>query len=189
MEIISKASIRKKYKELRSNLSSGEIDALSEEITKQLLKNFQFNNSIVHLFLTIEKLKEVNTLYLMNELFKLNVSLSTSVYNNSITKHVHIFHDTQYKKGHLDIPIPNSSKTSSLIELDFIIVPLLGYDNKGNRIGYGKGIYDNILSKCSENCKKIGVSFFDPEPEFSSEPHDIKLDFCQTPNTLFNFNK
>ena len=32
-------------------------------------------NSIVHLFLTIEKLKEVNTLYLMNELFKLNVSL------------------------------------------------------------------------------------------------------------------
>ena len=108
MEIISKASIRKKYKELRSNLSSGEIDALSEEITKQLLENFQFNNSIVHLFLTIEKLKEVNTLYLMNELFKLNVSLSTSVYNNSITKHVHIFPETQYKKGHLDIPIPNS---------------------------------------------------------------------------------
>ena len=61
MEVKTKSDIRKKYKELRSNLSSEKIDTLSQGITKLLNDNFNFSNCSVHLFITIKKLNEVNT--------------------------------------------------------------------------------------------------------------------------------
>jgi len=191
MEIISKVTVRKKYKELRSNLSSEKIDSLSQDIGNQMIKNFNFSNCSVHLFITIKKLNEVNTKFLLNKLFNLNASVSTSVYDPSkrTNQHVKIYPDTKYTLGNMNIPVPDSIEPEYINKLDFIIVPLLGYDINGNRIGYGKGIYDQILSDCNKSCKKIGLSFFEPEDHIPCEPHDIKLDFCQTPNKLHKLFK
>ena len=189
MEVKTKSDIRKKYKELRSNLSSEKIDNLSKDIVKLLSNNFNFSNCSVHLFITIKKLKEVNTKFLMNELFNTGATVSTSAFDpiKTTTQHVKIYPDTKFNIGNMDIPIPDSNDPELIDQLDFIIVPLLGYDINGNRIGYGKGIYDQILSQCNKNCRKIGVSFFEPEQQIPIESHDIKLDFCQTPSSLYNF--
>ena len=37
---------------------------------------------------------------------------------------------------------------------DLILVPLVAYDEKFNRIGYGKGYYDRSLKKIKKNKKK-----------------------------------
>ena len=87
----------------------------------------------------------------------------------------------------MDIPIPDSIEQIIIDQIDIIIIPLLGYDTHGNRIGYGKGIYDKTLAQCNKSCKKIGLSFFEPEQEIPFDLHDIKLDFCQTPTSLYNF--
>ena len=68
-----------------------------------------------------------------------------------------------------------------------IIIPLLAYDENGNRVGYGKGIYDEILEKCNEKCTLIGVSFFKPEKKIVSEKHDIPLNYCINPIKLVKF--
>ena len=47
-----------------------------------------------------------------------------------------------------------------------MIIPLLAFDNKGARVGYGKGLYDRFLAQCNPNCIKIGVSLFEPTPLF-----------------------
>ena len=33
-------------------------------------------------------------------------------------------------------------------EIDMVIIPLLSFDKKGYRVGYGKGCYDRFLKRC-----------------------------------------
>ena len=63
-------------------------------------------------------------------------------------------------------------------KVQVVFVPLLAYDNYGNRVGYGKGYYDKFLSKCTKECLKIGLSFFTPEKKIMSTSLDIKLNLC-----------
>ena len=67
-------------------------------------------------------------------------------------------------------------------------MPLLAFDSIGHRIGYGKGFYDRFLNNCNTNAIKIGLSFFEAENEnFDASENDIRLDYCVTPNRVFQF--
>ncbi|MDP5026727.1 MAG: 5-formyltetrahydrofolate cyclo-ligase, partial [Flavobacterium sp.] len=73
-------------------------------------------------------------------------------------------------------------------KIDVVFVPLLAYDKQGNRVGYGKGFYDNFLNKCKPETIKIGLSFFPPEEKIDDvSESDVKLDFCVTPDAIFSF--
>jgi len=55
-------------------------------------------------------------------------------------------------------------------------------------VGYGGGYYDRLLEKCSSNCIKIGLSFFDPEDRIQDiTKSDIKMNHCITPTKTYNF--
>ena len=41
---------------------------------------------------------------------------------------------------------------------DFMLVPLLAFDNNNNRLGYGKGFYDKFLNN-KQKITTIGVAF------------------------------
>ena len=72
--------------------------------------------------------------------------------------------------------------------MDVVFVPLLAFDEKGHRVGYGKGFYDRFLSQCKPEIIKIGLSFFEAEKEISySGKNDIMLDHCITPNEIYSF--
>ena len=57
--------------------------------------------------------------------------------------------------------IPEPLKSSNKITPDLIFVPLVGYDNSLNRLGYGGGFYDRYFEKNSKSKKiiKIGLAF------------------------------
>ena len=67
---------------------------------------------------------------------------------------------------------------------DTMLVPLLAFDSKNNRLGYGKGFYDKFLSKFLRNRKKIttiGVAFsFQKYNKLPVSNLDIKLDYVLT---------
>ena len=86
------------------------------------------------------------------------------------------------------IPEPiNGIQINSEI-IDVVFVPLLAYDNKGNRVGYGKGFYDRFLENLGSKTIKIGLSFFPPELLITNiDEKDIKLDYCVSPEKIFNF--
>jgi 5-formyltetrahydrofolate cyclo-ligase len=67
-----------------------------------------------------------------------------------------------------------------------VIVPLLAFDKKGYRVGYGKGFYDRFLANIET--QKVGLSFFEPIEEINDvHLNDIRLDQCITPNGIINF--
>lgn len=74
------------------------------------------------------------------------------------------------------------------IKLDAILVPLIGFDLIGQRIGFGKGFYDRYFARCTTTTKRIGISYFDPLPIIEdTHQFDVPLTHCITPWKLYEF--
>ena len=72
--------------------------------------------------------------------------------------------------------------------IDTILVPLLGFDQKGHRVGYGKGYYDRYLAKANKDLQRIGVSYFEPMDNFTdTSEFDVPLSSCITPWNTYAF--
>ena len=67
--------------------------------------------------------------------------------------------------------------------VDVCLVPGVGFDLNGNRLGRGKGFYDKLLPKL--NCTKIGIAFECQLVEnLPVEPHDAKVNLVITEKRL-----
>ena len=78
------------------------------------------------------------------------------------------------------IPEPISSK---ILYPDILLVPLVGYDNDLNRLGYGGGFYDRYIEKIEKIKKviKIGLAFsYQKTKTIPINQYDKKLDFIIT---------
>lgn len=66
-------------------------------------------------------------------------------------------------------------------EPDIILVPLLGFDRDGTRLGYGGGYYDRTLASLTKKPKLVGLAFAVQElPLIPRDTHDIPLDLVIT---------
>jgi len=73
-------------------------------------------------------------------------------------------------------------------QIDLIFVPLLGFDERGFRVGYGKGYYDRYLAQCRPEALKIGFSFFEAVEYIEDiDEFDVPLNFCITPHRIYEF--
>jgi 5-formyltetrahydrofolate cyclo-ligase len=69
-----------------------------------------------------------------------------------------------------------------------ILVPLLAFDLKGFRVGYGGGYYDRFLVQCRPDAVRIGLSYFDPvEKIVDIDRYDVTLHSCVTPDETYHF--
>jgi len=187
---MTKSDIRKKYKTLRAEFSQEDIETKSLAIANQLLKVDVWENESYHIFLTIEEQKEVHTEYILNILSgkDKNIVISKSNFNDNTMSHFLLTDNTKLKKNSYNIPEPINGISITDEQIDVVFIPLLAYDSKGNRIGYGKGFYDRFLAKCKPETLKIGLSFFEPVTDnFETNINDIKLDFCVTPDKVYSF--
>lgn len=85
-------------------------------------------------------------------------------------------------------PNPLVSERIPPESLDAVIVPLLGFDQEGFRLGYGGGFYDRYLSRISAHCVLVGVAFdcqcYTPIPR---ESFDCSLPIIVTESAVFRF--
>lgn len=187
---MNKLELRKKYKALRSALSEDELEDLSLSISNQLLKLHIWDYSFYHIFLSITELKEINTDYILNILSgkDKNTLISKS---NFETGNMHSFlltDNTVIKKNSYNIPEPVDGIAIENNKTEVVFIPLLAFDEKGNRVGYGKGFYDRFLAQCEPETVKIGLSFFEAETErIETLETDVKLDYCVTPTKTYTF--
>ncbi|GAA4273581.1 5-formyltetrahydrofolate cyclo-ligase [Aquimarina gracilis] len=187
---MNKKELRAKYKTLRAQLNEDEIDDLSIEIANRLLQLPIWDKTYYHIFLPITKQKEINTEFIMNILQGKDkyIVISKSDFEKSTLEHFLLTDGTRLKTNEWGIPEPVDGIPISEEKLEIVFVPLLGYDQEGNRIGYGKGFYDKFLSKCNPAVLKIGLSFFAPEEEIiNTISTDIRLDLSVTPEETYCF--
>lgn len=187
---MSKVALRKKYKTMRNQLTAQQLDDLSIAIANNLLQLPIWEEQYYHLFLTIIEQKEIDTEFILNILAgkDKDIILSKSNFEEHSLTHFLLTDNTKIQKNAYHIPEPVDGIEVPSTKIDVVFVPLLAYDTKGNRIGYGKGFYDRFLAECRPDVIKIGLSFFPPETvDFRPNSTDIKLDFCVTPEETYEF--
>ena len=187
---MDKKSLRQKAKAERQKLSQEEIEDKSLAIANQLLRLNIWDKLYFHLFLTIEEQKEINTEYILQILAGKDkeIVISKCDFATLGMTHFLLTDATKIKKNRYNIPEPIDGLEVPNAKIDVVFVPLLAYDKQGNRVGYGKGFYDKFLSKCKPETIKIGLSFFSPEEKIEAVlESDVKLDFCVTPEGIFEF--
>ncbi len=186
-----KQELRQKYKSLRQHLSEETINELSLAIANKTLQLPIWNRENYQLFLSINEHKEVNTDYLVQVLFgkDKNIIISRSDFENRTMAHILLTDSTVIRKNKWNIPEPIGGIPVADELIDVVFLPLLAFDKKGNRVGYGKGFYDIFLSKCKKDVIKVGVSFFEAEQEIEDASLlDIPLDYAVTPQNIYMFN-
>ena len=73
-------------------------------------------------------------------------------------------------------------------EPDLVLMPLLGFDRAGTRLGYGGGYYDRTLASLRKTPRLIGFAFAAQELDFiPREPHDVPLDAVVTEQGVLQF--
>ncbi len=194
---MNKKELRIKYKALRQQLTPEKVDTMSLLIANNILHlntsllNCDFwDNTYFHLFITIKEQMEVETEFILHVLAGKDKEIVVSKSNfDTIEMTNFLLTDaTKFKKNDHNIFEPTNGLEVPNEKIDVVFIPLLAYDKKGNRVGYGKGFYDDFLSKCKKEVIKIGLSFFDPEEQIDDvSDSDVKLHYCITPTTMYSF--
>ena len=126
---------------------------------------------------------EVNILKLLdlNAMNKIKIFLPVITGKNSMHFYKWQKHDVlQINKFGMLEPF----KSLKNIVPNVMLIPLLAYDNKNNRLGYGGGFYDRYLKKYLKtynNILTIGIAFsFQKYHKLPVSNNDVKLDYILT---------
>ena len=186
----NKKELRLIYKSLRKQLSERDIEQKSLEITNNLIQLPIWDKTYFHVFLPITEQKEVDTELILHLLSGKDKEILISKSNFETREMIHFLltDNTRIAKNEYNIPEPVEGIEVPSKKIEVVFVPLLAYDKKGNRVGYGKGFYDKFLSECNPDVIKIGLSFFEPEELISDIfEGDVQLDYCVTPHINHRF--
>lgn len=104
------------------------------------------------------------------------------VYPKVIGGRLHFFEPKQgFEKAYAGImePVPHNAREISIHEISGFLVPALGFDERGVRLGKGKGYYDRALQNYPG--LTVGVSFSSlVVPELPVDPWDVRMRFLAT---------
>lgn len=90
--------------------------------------------------------------------------------------------------GAFNIEEPSGDDTTTMEQIDMVVVPAVAYDRKGNRVGRGKGYYDRLLS--DTNAVRVGVGYdFQLVDQIDAEPHDVAVDYVITQKTIIRTSR
>lgn len=174
---ILKSNFRKQKLMQRLSLEKEEVELKSRQICLQAFTNFFLVNKKIGLYIPYKN--EVNPLFLLK-------------YGVGVTSLPFVFEKQMvFKKWQEGDELVKSSfglqspvETSINIIPEIIIVPLLAFDSKKYRIGYGGGYYDKYLSTFSG--LTIGFAYdFQIVDKIPREAFDINLDGIVTETKIF----
>ncbi|MCW7482433.1 5-formyltetrahydrofolate cyclo-ligase [Leptospira kanakyensis] len=93
-----------------------------------------------------------------------------------------------FEKNAIGLFQPVGDEEISVEDADLILVPALGFNERGYRLGRGGGYYDRILNVESLQKKAIGLSFSKLFPvPFLEESHDLKIGKMITETQIHSF--
>jgi len=193
--IEQKKEIRKIFKSKRMALSLQEVTELSHQISENFIKNLLpqicLNTSNKNFSLYLDSQNEVSTKEIAQYFFTKNISFS-------YPKIIKLNHHLTFIKAIINQELsPNKfypnilePKSQEEVSPEFIIIPLVAFDNNLSRLGMGGGFFDRtieFLKQQNSQIKTIGLAY-----EFQrlkailpTENSDQRLDFIVTEKSLF----
>ncbi|HJJ51166.1 MAG TPA: 5-formyltetrahydrofolate cyclo-ligase, partial [Methanocorpusculum sp.] len=80
----------------------------------------------------------------------------------------------------------SAEKPAAASSIDVVLVPMVGFDRVGHRLGYGAGYYDRFFEK-NPNIPRIGMAYACQEMEcIPSEWFDARMDLIVTEDEVID---
>jgi len=190
MNIKSKKEIRKEILQKRDSINERDRKLMDEEIFNRLVNSDEYKKA-KSIFAFVSFKSEVNT----HKFIEYALSQGKTIGVPKIRKKeegmevfkIHSLSDLE--SGYFGVmePIESCEKINK-DNIDFILMPGAVFDEKGGRIGYGRGFYDKFLSDVKDSVPKIAIAYelqiIDSVP---MEEYDIKIDGIITEKRVIKF--
>lgn len=189
-----KAELRRLMLERRRALTPAEVARRSGVLRQQLFDSFPVAEwGWLSVFLPIARQHEPDTWLIIREIWarRLPVGLAVPVVqaDGRTLRHFRLTPETRLVESRWGIPEPAGASEVVSAVFDAVLIPLLAFDEQGQRVGYGKGFYDQFLARCRPAALRIGVSLESPTPRIADAwPGDVRLHACLTPEQLWRFD-
>jgi 5-formyltetrahydrofolate cyclo-ligase len=178
---ITKQSLRQTLRERVRSIPLDRRSTLSQQASENVVTHsiYHFHKSVL-LYMPLQD--EVDVSSLRNAFLQQGRRIALPRFLPDQSKYAAFFiGDKPLQPGAFGILEPSPELPVPLNQLDLIIVPGLGFDSRGRRLGRGKGFYDRILAEASG--VKCGICFDEQIVEgIPVEPHDARVDFIATPS-------
>ena len=173
-----KSKLRKKILKIRKYANKNNIKIKFDKVFNLIKKN-NFIIKIIGGYFPINY--EVDDMDILERLNKKNYQISLPVIKKNFEMDFYkwSFKDS-LKINQYGIPEPETIK---LTYPDVILVPLVAFDKKLNRLGYGGGYYDRLIEKLSKKKKILKIGLALSVQKINSVPitkFDKKLDYIVT---------
>lgn len=160
------------------------IDSTLREAKDILIKDRLFSLPEIHqagvIFFFASFKSEVSTFPMIEEAYRLGKRIVFPKVDRKLKGLVlyEVKGLSELAPGCMDIPEPDVSeeRRMDINDVDIVIMPGVAFDKKGNRIGYGAGFYDKLLSALKKQIPLIAITYEEQVlASLPSEPHDIKV--------------
>ena len=175
---MKKSQIRKKFLKLRENKLK-KIKSINHNNIIKLLKKKGIKGKIVGGYYPYNN--EIDCIQILKKLEKKNYIISLpKIKKNSQMDFIQWSSDEPLVINKFGIPEPSNDKIKFP---DILLVPLLSFDAKLNRVGYGGGFYDRYIHRIKRKKKPllVGLAYsFQKVKSIPINKYDKKLDFVVT---------
>lgn len=187
---MQKIEARQFFQNKRKALTQNECLKLDDLLLIQFQKFNWGNMDCIGNFYPIEKQNEPNSILLAKYLKYIfpNITIAyPSILQDGLD--MEFFKETEEfienKWGIIEpLPVQKVEKKT----MNAVLVPLLGFDTNGQRIGFGKGFYDRYFENETNDCLRIGISYFEPIAKLEdTHQFDVPLTHCITPSKIYEF--
>lgn len=193
----SRAQLRKQLRLQRNALSAQTQQDAALALTTQLLSLPEWHSATtVAAYLTNDG--EVNLMPVINEARSIGQRISLPVIHPFNRQHLLFLHYHQRtvltkNRFNIDEPVLSCPDVIPLAQHQIILMPLVGFDDKGNRLGMGGGFYDRALAGCANDASRplfIGTAHDCQQvAAIPSASWDIPLDIIVTPSQIIRPGK
>ena len=171
-----KNSIRKVLRQKKEAMLPEDRLEKSQRICRHLMAIIRDKETVM---VYTSKEKEVNTVPLIHALFRQkNPVVVPIIVKEDVSLRLSYLRDfSALVPSTFGVPEPIGNEIPAAAEdIGMIVLPMLGFDRTGGRIGYGAGYYDRFLSK-HPNLRKVGIAFACQEVgNLPVDENDIRMD-------------
>lgn len=171
----------------RSSVPLQERRSVQKATSDQIRSNFpELNDAVVGFYWPIKG--EVDLRPLLQDLLKegAEAALPVVVEKDQPLEFWQWHTEMKMSRGLGNIPVPSERRP---LLPTVLLIPLLGFDTSGHRLGYGGGYYDRTLAAFRLKPMTIGVGYeFGRLPSIYPQQHDIPFDAIVTETGCTRFD-
>ncbi|HVM95601.1 MAG TPA: 5-formyltetrahydrofolate cyclo-ligase [Candidatus Acidoferrales bacterium] len=185
---VSKSAVRRELRAIRRGLAAGVVEAAGSAVVVSLRGSQRYRNarSVIG-YLSNEN--EVPVSGLFPEIIESGRLLFLPA-SNSRQSLKRWRPGDPLAKGPGGVLEPVGGDSASPASPTLALVPLVGWDLDGTRLGRGGGFYDRLFREMREGVYRVGVGYeFQCWPSLPSDPWDVKLHSVITERRIVEFSE